>query len=600
MRINEIKYYVFFMLVIAGVNCYAQTSNVNLTGRNVQNLDGKWNVIIDWYDTGNATAISSNKQPVGATEFAEFSFDNSQTLNVPGDWNSQRAELKYYEGTIWYKRDFTYVKKPGKHVFLNFGAVSHRSDVYLNGQKIGTHEGGFNSFNFEVTNQIKNGLNLLVVKANNERRPDAIPARKFDWWNYGGITRSVNLAETPDDYISDYFIQLPKGSLNEIQGWVQTSSRQQQTVKLVIPEAGIDKAFTTDTNGRAIINLKAKLVLWSPAKPKLYKVKISNSADTVEDNIGFRSIEVKGSDIVLNGRPVFLRGISFHEEVPQRQGRASSETDSRMLLTWAKELGCNFIRLAHYPQSEQTVRLAEEMGFMMWEEIPVWQGIQFTNPEILGKANMMLREMINRDKNRCGIIIWSLSNETAPSPERNATLKQMAADARKADPSRLISSAFDHFKNSKNEILIDDPLSESLDVLAVNKYMGWYQSWPAGPGNVIWKSNFNKPLIFSEFGSEAMYGNHGSKDTASLWTEEHQEQLYKDNIEMFKKIPFLRGTCPWILADFRAPGRMHAQFQEGWNRKGLLSDKGYKKKAWYVMRRFYDEKQQQDLKVKQN
>ncbi|MDT3402056.1 glycoside hydrolase family 2 protein [Mucilaginibacter terrae] len=600
MRVSEIKYYVFLMLVLSGISGYAQNSNVNLTGRNVQNLDGKWNVIIDWYDSGSATAISANKKPAGATDFTEFSFDNSQTLNVPGDWNSQRAELKYYEGTIWYKRDFNYTKKPGKHVFLSFGAVSYRSDIYLNGQKIGSHEGGFNSFNFEVTDQIKSGLNLLVVKANNERRADAIPARKFDWWNYGGITRSVNIAETPEDYITDYFIQLQKGSPNQIQGWVQNSSRKPQHIKLAIPGAGIDKTFKTDTNGRALINLNAKLVLWSPAKPKLYKVKISSSADTVEDKIGFRSIEVKGRDIVLNGRPVFLRGISFHEEVPQRQGRASSETDSRMLLTWAKELGCNFIRLAHYPQSEQTVRLAEEMGFMMWEEIPVWQGIQFTNPEILGKANMMLGEMIDRDKNRCGIIIWSLSNETAPSPARNATLKQMAADARKADPSRLISSAYDHFKNSRNEIVIDDPLSESLDVLAVNKYMGWYQSWPAGPGNVIWKSNFNKPLIFSEFGSEAMYGNHGSKDTASLWTEEHQEQLYKDNIEMFKKIPFLRGTCPWILADFRAPGRMHAQFQEGWNRKGLLSDKGFKKKAWYVMRRFYEQKQKQDLKATQN
>ncbi len=228
------------------------------------------------------------------------------------------------------------------------------------------------------------------------------------------------------------------------------------------------------------------------------------------------------------------------------------------------------------------------MGLMIWEEIPVWQGIQFKNPQILSKANQMLHEMVGRDKNRCGIIIWSLSNETAPSKARNETLTAMAKDVRLLDPTRLISSAFDHFRYNKNEILIDDPLSESLDVLAANKYMGWYAPWPSEPGNVIWKSNFKKPLIISEFGGEAMYGNHGSKDTASLWTEEYQEQLYKDNVAMFKKIPFLQGVCPWIMADFRSPFRMHAQFQEGWNRKGLLSDKGFKKKSWYIINDFYN------------
>lgn len=585
----------YILLLISVFWCFfgfAQSLNGKTT-RSLTNLDGKWQVILDWYDNGNSGGIIKNKKPERANEFLEFSFDNSQTLNVPGDWNSQRPELKYFEGTVWYKREFKYDKKEERRVFLNFGAVSYLSEIYLNGEKIGRHEGGFTSFSFDVTDRIKKGNNLLIVKVNNERRVDAIPARKFDWWNYGGITRSVTLTETPDQYIADYFVQLKKGTLNQVQGWVKLSTKQTQTVTLAIPEAKVKKSFTTDSNGYGVIDFGAKLALWSPDEPKLYEVKITSGNDVVEDKIGFRSIQVKGADILLNGKPVFLRGISFHEEVPQRLGRATSETDSRMLLTWAKELGCNFIRLAHYPQSEQTVRLAEEMGFMLWEEIPVWQGIQFTNPQILSKANTMLSEMISRDKNRCGIIFWSLSNETAPSPERNAILKQMAADARKADPSRLISSAYDHFTYNKNEIMIDDPLSESLDVLAVNKYMGWYAKWPAEPGNVVWKSKFNKPVIFSEFGSEAMYGNHGSKDTAGLWNEEYQEQVYKHNIEMFNKIPFLRGTCPWIMADFRTPFRMHAQFQEGWNRKGLLSDKGYKKKAWYVMHDYYLQKAQQ-------
>lgn len=600
---KNMKAFTIYVLLISLMNVHAAYSQVtdrtkqsslgNILGREVKSLDGKWNIIIDWYEHGVPDAIAINKKAIAKTDFVEFSFDNSQTLSVPGDWNSQRTELKYYEGTIWYKKEFNYVKNPKKKTYLHFGGVSNRCDVYLNGKKIGEHEGGFTSFQFDVTSSVNQGNNLLVLRVNNQRRADAVPALKFDWWNYGGITRSVALAETPINHISDFFIQLKKGSLDQLQGWIQLSEKIKQQVTIEIPEAGIKKLIATDAMGRAEIDFSAKLALWSPKQPKLYQVKISTKQDQIEETIGFRSIEVKGTEILLNRKPVFLNGISFHEEIPQRAGRAYSEADALQLLNWAKELGCNFVRLAHYPQNEHIVRLAEKMGFMIWEEIPVWQGIQFDNPQILGKVKTLLHEMIDRDKNRCGIIIWSLSNETAPSKERNETLSRMAKEVRLVDPTRLVSSAFDHFTYTGNEIMIDDPLSEVLDVLAANKYMGWYNAWPAEPGNIIWKSKFNKPLIISEFGSEALYGNHGPKDTAGLWTEEHQEQLYKDNLAMFKKIPFLSGVCPWILADFRTPFRMQAEYQEGWNRKGLLSDKGFKKKAWYLMRDFYREQARQ-------
>ncbi|MVN91745.1 glycoside hydrolase family 2 protein [Mucilaginibacter aquatilis] len=589
---------IFFTIALALLLVNSSEVLAQATLRKSFNLNGKWNVIVDWYGSGNAHDIATQKRPVTKTDFVEFSFDNSQTLYVPGDWNSQRPELKYYEGTVWYKREFDFKPQTNAQTFLRFGAVSYRSEIFLNGIKLGEHEGGFTSFTLNAARAIKTGHNVLVVKVNNERKEDAIPARKFDWWNYGGITRGVWIDEKPANHISDFFIQLKKGSLKELQGFVQTSEHKKQQVIVAIPEAGFKKSYTTDTSGKVALTASVSLKLWSPENPKLYTVKVYNAADTLTDEIGFRSIEVQGTDILLNKKPVFLRGISFHEEMPQRSGRAYGEADARTLLTWAKELGCNFVRLAHYPQSEETVRLAEKMGLMMWEEIPVWQGIQFTNPQILQKANHMLAEMIARDKNRCGIVIWSLSNETAPSPHRNSVLKQMASDARKADPTRLISSAFDHFKYNGNQILIDDPLSESLDVLAANKYMGWYAKWPSEPGNVEWKSNFNKPLIISEFGAEALYGNHGSKDTAGLWTEEYQEQLYKDNINMFNKISFLRGVCPWILADFKSPARMHAQCQEGWNRKGLLSDKGFKKRAWYIMNDYYKQLEAKPLQVK--
>ncbi|WP_205943017.1 glycoside hydrolase family 2 protein [Pedobacter frigidisoli] len=554
-------------------------------GRSKQILNGKWQVITDWYNRGSAD--SYNDSSLNKNAFKEFRFD-ALTLNVPGDWNSQLPELKYYEGSVWYRKVVNFHKRGSKKAFLYFGGANYQADVYLNGKKIGGHEGGFTPFQFEVTSTIKEGNNDLIVRVNNQRRVDGIPAMAFDWWNYGGITRDVYLVQTTETYIDDYFIQLEKNSMNRIIGWVKLKGANRAGfVTVSIPELKTNRQFEVDENGQALIDIKGNFKLWSPERPKLYRVNIFSATDTIKDEIGFRSIQVKGTQIVLNGKPVFLKGISFHEEIPQRQGRAVDDADAKQLLTWAKELGCNFVRLAHYPQNEHTVRMAEAMGLMMWEEIPVWQGIAFNDNIILDKAKNMLSEMVERDKNRCGIIIWSLSNETEPSPDRNKVLTQMAAICRNLDSTRLVSSAFDHFNQEGNKITIDDELSKSLDVLAANKYMGWYAGWPSKPGEVLWESKFNKPLIMSEFGGEAVSGQHGPVDDKSVWGEEYQEQLYKDNIVMFNKIPFLAGVCPWIMADFRTPFRMNLKYQQGWNRKGLLSEKGEKKKAWYIIKDFY-------------
>jgi beta-glucuronidase len=566
--------------------CMAQLPMGNVMGRSKQNLNGKWQVITDWYNRGND--ISKNDTSYNKNGFREYRFD-TPTLNVPGDWNSQQPELKYYEGTIWYRRTVNYHKTDGHRAYLYFGGASYQAEVYFNGKKLGSHEGGFTPFQFDVTSAIREGNNDLVVRVNNQRKIDGIPAMAFDWWNYGGITRDVYLIESAESYVDDYFIQLEKNSMDRIKGWVKLKgqTKKNAVVRISIPELKINRKFQTDENGLALIDIKARLSLWSPETPKIYDVNIFSDTDTVKDRIGFRSIQVQGTEIVLNGKKIFLKGISFHEEIPQRQGRATNDADAEQLLKWAKDLGCNFVRLAHYPQNEHTVRMAEAMGLMMWEEIPVWQGIAFNDPVLLGKAKNMLNEMVGRDKNRCGIIIWSLSNETAPSPDRNKVLKEMASICRNLDSTRLVSSAFDHFKYNGNKIIIDDELSNSLDVLAANKYMGWYARWPSKPGDVVWESKFNKPVIMSEFGAEALYGQHGPADDMGIWSEEYQEQLYKDNITMFKKIPFLAGVCPWILADFRTPFRMNLKFQKGWNRKGLLSDQGEKKKAWYIMKDFY-------------
>ena len=579
-------------LAVTGVR--AQDLIANVYGREMQSLNGKWDVVVDLYDQGRKNKIYLNRKPEGKTDFYEYAFENGLRLDVPSDWNSQTPELKYYEGTVWYARRFDAPRQDGRRLFLHFGAVSYRCRVYLNGEEIGSHEGGFTPFQIEVTGRLKPADNFLAVEVNNTRTPDAIPAMAFDWWNYGGITRDVSLVSVPEAFVEDYFIRLDKDSADRISADVRLSGAPAGTSVLVeIPELKVRETASADERGAAALSFRVKnLKRWSPEDPKLYRVIVSAGRDRVEEMIGFRNVRVEGEDIYLNGAPVFLKSVSFHEEIPQRMGRAFSESDAVMLLSEARALGCNMIRLAHYPQNEYIVRLAEKMGFMLWEEIPVWQGIDFANDATRQKAGRMIREMVGRDRNRCALTFWGVANETQPSESRNEFLRYLISCCRELDDTRLIVAAFDlvRFDRDRQLFVMDDPFIEALDVVAVNKYMGWYHPWPVTPDRAVWDVARGKPLIISEFGGEALYGQHGAADTASSWSEEYQEALYRDNLRMFEYIPNLRGVSPWILFDFRSPFRFHPTNQEGWNRKGLVSDRGYRKKAWYLMKAYYDKR----------
>ena len=579
-------------LAVTGVR--AQDLIANVYGREMQSLNGKWDAVVDLYDQGRKNKIYLNRKPEGKTDFYEYAFENGLRLDVPSDWNSQTPELKYYEGTVWYARRFDAPRQDGRRLFLHFGAVSYRCRIYLNGEKIGSHEGGFMPFQIEVTGKLKPADNFLAVEVNNTRTPDAIPAMAFDWWNYGGITRDVSLVSVPEAFVEDYFIRLDKDSADRISADVRLSGAPAGTSVLVeIPELKVRETASADERGAAALSFRVKnLKRWSPEDPKLYRVIVSAGRDRVEEMIGFRNVRVEGEDIYLNGAPVFLKSVSFHEEIPQRMGRAFSESDAVMLLSEARALGCNMIRLAHYPQNEYIVRLAEKMGFMLWEEIPVWQGIDFANDATRQKAGRMIREMVGRDRNRCALTFWGVANETQPSEPRNEFLRYLISCCRELDDTRLIVAAFDlvRFDRDRQLFVMDDPFIEALDVVAVNKYMGWYHPWPVTPDRAVWDVARGKPLIISEFGGEALYGQHGAADTASSWSEEYQEALYRDNLRMFEYIPNLRGVSPWILFDFRSPFRFHPTNQEGWNRKGLVSDRGYRKKAWYLMKAYYDKR----------
>ena len=273
----------FALLLLAAADIAAQELITNVYGRDVQSLNGKWDAIVDLYDQGRKNKIYLNRKPEGKTDFYEYSFDNGLRLDVPSDWNCQMPELKYYEGTVWYARRFDAPEQAGRRQFLYFGAVSYRCRVYLNGEEIGAHEGGFTPFEIEVTGRLKPEGNFLAVEVNNTRTTDAIPAMAFDWWNYGGITRDVMLVSVPDAFIRDYFIRLGKDSDDRIDADVQLAGAAAGTaVRIEIPELNVDRTVTAGATGTASASFRVrKLQRWSPADPKLYRVIVSTDRDRV-------------------------------------------------------------------------------------------------------------------------------------------------------------------------------------------------------------------------------------------------------------------------------------------------------------------------------
>ncbi len=590
-----LKGYIALMFLIVLNVCYAfgQTAMINTQARHTKSLNGEWQVIIDPAGAGDYRQVWQEKKPQNKTDFIEYSFEGGPMLKVPGDFNSQRCELTYTEGNVWYKKQFNYTLKSNKRLFLHFGAVNYLADVYLNGEKIGSHEGGFTPFQFEITNKVKEGENTVIVKANNNRKGNGLPGYGYDWFNYGGITRDVDLIEPPGTYIEDYFLQLKKGSLDAVLGWVQLSgTKTVQNLTIHIPELNISFKTKSNKAGLAKVDFVADFELWSPENPKRYKVTIESETDIVEDNIGFRSIEVKGNEVLLNGSSIFIKAVNIHEENPSKGTRAYSIEDAKILLSAAKELGCNLVRLAHYPHAENMVNVAEEMGFMVWDEIPVYQHIQFADSLVPQKLETMLNEMVRRDKNRCGVVIWSLSNETYPgTPNRNEALIELTKKCKALDSTRLIVHVINTQGYNNNTFKVWDPLYIYSDLIALNEYIGWYIPWQGKPSETKWNIEFpDKPVFISEFGGEALYGSKGPTDEAAYWTEEYQANIYKDQIEMFKTIPNLCGVCPWLLFDYRSLGRMNQLYQNGYNRKGLISEKGQKKKAWYIMNEYYKTK----------
>ena len=307
--------------------------------------------------------------------------------------------------------------------------------------------------------------------------------------------------------------------------------------------------------------------------------------------MGFRTIETRGTEILLNGKPIFLRGVSIHAEAPYRTGRAYSEKDVDTLLGWAKEMGCNYVRLAHYPHDQRMTRATDRLGILVWSEIPDYWALQFDNPAVLVKAKQQLGEMIRRDRDKASIILWSVANETPNTAARTKYLTTMANLTRQLDPTRLVTAALLVRTQKTADRLHQDRRRPARPGARRHRHQRVHRLVRAEARrrrHHHWDIRYQKPVIMSEFGAAARAGHHGP--ATERWTEEYQADVYKHQIPMLNRIPQLRGMSPWVLMDFRSPMRTLPGLQDNFNRKGLISDQGQKKQAFFVLQKAYKDK----------
>jgi beta-glucuronidase len=547
---------------------------IAMGGRTRISLAGDWHFTRDLFDEGLRQKLfaDSPSSPSAWTKPRDFDEWAAEEIRVPGCWNLARSEWLMFEGAGWYARTFDW-QQDSPRLVLRVGAANYAARIFLNGRFLALHLGGSTPFFVELTAQARQGENHLLIQVENRRRSDRVPMHHFDWFNYGGLYREVDLLPLPSVFLRDVAIAWRDGA---IAVEITASDPVDAMARVVIPDLDIAQDIPlADGRGRAMI--EAVPELWSPEHPRLYDVTVECDADRITERVGFREIAVQGEQILLNGTPIYLSGVCVHED-DVALGKVISEDDLRRRAAHAKELGCNLLRLAHYPHHERMAEIADEVGLLLWEEIPVYWAIDFANPATYADAENQLLELIARDRNRASVIIWGVGNENADTNSRFFFMSRLAEAARRADPTRLISAAC---LINRQTFRIEDRLADCLDIVGLNEYFGWYEPDMSLLERLMENSRPGKPVVISETGGDALAGHHGP--ATELFTEEKQEDIHRQQLAILDHVPYVRGYIPWLLYDFRTE-RRQTRFQRGYSRKGLIAeDKTTRKRAFHFL-----------------
>lgn len=588
----------------------------NTVSRRTVSMDGMWNFQLDWKQEGEAKSWKDglpdpDRIPVPAS-FQDFYTDK---------------ETREFTGDLWYETEvFVPGEWKGKEVAIRFGCATHRAKVYVNGVLVGSHEGGFLPFAITVTENVQyNTYNKVVVLVNNELNETSIPCGQtktlksgrritkpyFDFYNYAGLQRSVNLVTYPKEHIEDFsVVHELKGKHAVVHYSVETTGEHEVSVE-VYDENGCKVATATGKEGELSI---ANVHKWGVGDGYLYHfvVRILDGETVLDeyfDEIGIRTVEIRGEEILLNGEPVYLKGFGKHED-SDIVGRGFNMGVMKRDFECMKWIGANSFRTSHYPYSEEIYQMADREGFLVIDEVAavgLFRSLtnfldatngkqtsffgQPTVPQLLENHLQCIEDMICRDKNHACVIAWSLLNEPETTDEAAIPyFEKVFAKAQEVDPQKR-PRTFAMIMNSSPDKCKCYPFS---DFISLNRYYGWYEMGGAEISDAeeafraemdAWKEKeLNKPFVFTEYGADTNGMEH--KLPSVMWSQEYQIEYLEMCHRVFDSCDFVKGEMVWNFADFQTTEGI---LRMNGNKKGIFTRQRQPKMAAFYYKKRWEQ-----------
>ncbi|HEX9653212.1 MAG TPA: beta-glucuronidase [bacterium] len=552
-------------------------------------------------------------------------FHADAEVGVPGSWNEQLSELGLmnYIGVVWYLTDFMVPSAlSSQQIWMRCGSVEYHAQVWLNGQSVGEHHGGFLPFQFDITNIVKlDKRNRLVVRVDNrlshdtipqgvnsnhyaefkKQRDETFPPTVFDFFPYGGIHRPVKLVALHRQHLSDVKVETRiSGAVGQLHFAGQFSSvgaNARLKAALWDGDRPVDEISLAPKSNRFSGEFEiADCRFWSQEDPHLYQVHFElfdgdSLVDEYTIDIGIREVRVTDTQLLLNGKPIFLKGFGRHEDFAVL-GKGLSHPLLVKDFNLMKWLGANSFRTSHYPYSEEAMQMADRLGFLVIDEVPaVSLNFKYVNKNTLASHQRQMTELIARDRNHPSVIAWSIGNEPgiwgeeeSISPSAIEYWKKICNLVKQLDTTRPVTAP------TFAKWGIRDPLYQVSDFLSINRYWGWYEI----PGDLekagaVLKSEletiyqtYHRPILISEFGADTIEGEHATH--LQLFTEEYQTQLIKKYFEVIESLPFTIGEHIWNFADFRT-AQHHRRVVM--NKKGVFTRERAPKSAAFFVRQHW-------------
>ena len=573
--------------------------------RERKELTGLWDYRFDWKEEGRAKAWYKG-------------IDKEGELPVPASWNELFTDdaRKHFFGTCWYQTEVLIPEAwRGRTIRLRVGSVHYRAQVWVNGQSAGQHEGCHLPFEFAVEKLVRFGaMNRIVIAVNGQLTKFTVPpghqfdgktilgiipdAQKpdvgFDFFPYCGIHRPVVLYTTAPDHLEDITVT------HTIRG---TSG----VVKVAVDLAGTQTTRVTASLAGQVCDVKMRghaglteisvphARFWCPEKPYLYElvIRVYCGAQQVDEYtlpIGIRTVAVKGHQLLLNGKPIYLKGFGKHEDF-HISGRGLNLPVMKKDFELLKWIGANSFRTSHYPYAEEVLDMADRAGIMVIAETPaVGLSFAYDLADALPNHRQSLTELIARDKNHACVIMWSVANEPdSQKPESEKYFAPLMRLARKLDATRpltIVTCDGAWVKREKCRLM------KYCDVIVINRYYGWYVGHGCFPEVMsalskeldgIYKE-YKRPVMIAEFGGDCVAGLHSLP--ATIWSEEYQAELLEETIKVLRSKKFVMGEHIWNFADFMT-GQTHTRAVG--NKKGVFTRERQPKMAAHAVRKLWKE-----------